>query len=264
MSATARRDYAPWEVGAAFLVAACVQLSAFMVLYFTRSNSVGAVAETDKGTQLPVKVQPVLDLEGQDLKLGGKKPVLPDMWAAPPKPAPNKAPDETAVSTKADQETAPEKDKKVAPPDADIPPPDAETSDEPRDAAKTDEKSDADPLASSEKAPGTNSEGSDQGIQNGTALEVNAANLYHTRVSSFLNRQVQVSCGSGESKSTGVTVVLSGTSITSASAGGTGDAEFDAAVKGAIAGLVGQSIPPPPDQYPQFLKPSFAFTVKCH
>ena len=264
MSATASRDYAPWEIGAAFFIAACIQLGAGVTLYFTKMNSVGAVAEVDKGNQLPVKVQPVLDLDGPLLKLGGKKPVLPDMWQSPPKPSPAKAPDEAFVSPKADDQKTPEKeDRKMADAGTEPPPPDAATTDEPVDAAKTDQTTDANPLETSDKPPGTNTEGSDQGIKDGTALEANASNIYHTRVAAFLNRQVQVSC-SGDTKSASVTVSLSGTSVTSASAGSTGDADFDGKVKAAAGGLVGQSIPPPPDQYPQFLKPSFTFTVRCH
>ena len=59
MSASVLRDYAPWEVGAAFLIACCVQLGTGIVLYLSRVDVIGSSPEIDKGTQLPVRVQPV-------------------------------------------------------------------------------------------------------------------------------------------------------------------------------------------------------------
>ena len=83
MRATTYSDYAPWEVLLTIFLAAGVQLGAIVTFHFGQKNLIGDLPEVDKGAELPVKVIPVLDLDGLTLKLGGKKPVLPDMWQAP-------------------------------------------------------------------------------------------------------------------------------------------------------------------------------------
>jgi hypothetical protein len=268
VSATALRDYAPWEVGAALLIACSVQLAAGVVLYFTRVDVIAAAPEVDKGAQLPVKVQPVLDLDGPLLKLGGKKPVLPDMWQAPPRPSPAKAPDQSFASTKADPDAEPpdpEHKKKMADAGTEPPPPDASTGEETPDADKA-EPTDANPIEASDKPPGTTQEGDPNGVKDGTEtdpLKVNAARMYNARLVSFFNRFAAGKCAGAEGTSTSASVTLSGTTVSSIHVSSSGNAAFDAAIPPAMQAAVGQSDPPPPENFPEFLKPSFSFTIVC-
>ncbi len=266
MSATLARDYEPWEVGAAFLIACCVPLATGVVLYLSRVDVIGSSPEVDKGSQLPVKVQPVLDLEGPMLKLGGKKPVLPDMWQAPQRPTPQKAPDEAFASSKSDPDAeSPEKKKKMADAGTEPPPPDAATGEETPDADKA-EPSDANPIETSDKPPGTIESGDPNGVKNGTEtdpLKVNAAKMYNARLVSFFNRFAAGKCAGAEGTSAGASVTLSGTTVSSIHVGSTGNAAFDAAIPAAMQAAVGQSVPPPPENFPEFLKPSFSFTIVC-
>lgn len=268
MSATATRDYAPWEVGAAFLIACCVQLAAGVVLYLTRVDVIAEAPEVDKGAQLPVKVQPVLDLDGPLLKLGGKKPVLPDMWQAPPRPSPAKAPDQAFASTKADPSAEPpdpEHKKKMADAGTEPPPPDADKGEETQDADKA-APTDANPIDPSDKPPGTTQEGDPNGVKEGTEtdpLKVNAARMYNARLVSFFNRFAAGKCTGAEGTSTSASVSLSGTTVSSIHVNASGNAAFDAAIPPAMQAAVGQSVPPPPENFPEFLKPSFSFTIVC-
>jgi len=100
------RDYEPWEIASAIVIAFCVQVGTVTVMYLSKITdracqktdepvcAVGEKAECILGhweckqVDTPddsMKVMPVLDMEAVALaKLGGKKAVLPEMWDRAP------------------------------------------------------------------------------------------------------------------------------------------------------------------------------------
>ena len=119
------RDYEPWEIGIGVVVAAVVQAAAGGMLYIASDKNADK-HEVAHGSEVPVKVTPVIDTEMLTAKLGGKKAVLPDMWQRAPasvkkevqaKPPP---PEVAAPSPDAqtDVDDIPDKEKKVASVDA--------------------------------------------------------------------------------------------------------------------------------------------------
>jgi len=260
-SATA--DYAPWEVGVALTLAAAAQVGGVLLVHFGQKDVVSDLPEIDKGMEMPVKVKPVLDLEGVALKQGGKKPVLPDMWQAPKPPArpQTKAPDQAFASTKADENEVPEKSSKpMAQADAAVPPPDAGDKDIP-DAAT--EPSDAGTTEPTDKPEGNKQEGVDGGVADGKstdATERNQKATYAARIGAFLAGIGRRGCGGGKGTVSG-SVSLSGGTITSVSIGSS-DPDLSG-VGPAMQGAVGQQIPPPPDEHPDWMPSSFAVTIVC-
>jgi hypothetical protein len=271
VSATYKSDYEPWEVASAILVSVCIQVGAGIMLYVT-SDSVYLAPEIEKPVgETPVKVTPVLDLDSPLLKLGGKKPKLPDMWNAPPRPKPAAAPktDKAFVSTKASEkpEDAPKKDQPVA--EASVEPPkdlpDAGTPENPTESP-TDPDSSANPIETSNLPPGVTQEGSPDGVRDGTEVDptkVNASRMYQARLVSYFNRFAAGKCAGAEGTSTSATVRLSGLTVASISVAPSGNAAFDASIPPAMQGAVGTSVPPPPENFPEFLKPSFGITIVC-
>lgn len=159
------RDYEPWEIASAIVIAICVQLGTGTIMYLSRTpdrscdkREEPVCAPNEKAEcvlghwecteVLPkedaVKVKPVLDMEAVALaKLGGKKAVLPEMWDRAPESVKKKiqdqppvVPDDVAApSVKAKHTDEPPDAGKVATIDAaGEGPPDAEAT-EPTDAA---------------------------------------------------------------------------------------------------------------------------------
>jgi hypothetical protein len=269
VTATYKSDYEPWEVASAVLVSVCIQIGAGIMLYVT-SDTVYQAPEIEKPIgETPVKVTPVLDLDSPLLKLGGKKPRLPDMWNAPPRPKPAAKSEKAFASTKASEkpEDAPPKDKEVA--KGDEKPPE-QTSDagtpEPTPEGPTDPDSTANPTETSDMPPGVNQEGSPDGVKEGTETDpakVSAARMYQARLVGYFNRFAAGKCAGAEGTSTSATVQLSGLTVSSISVAPSGNAAFDAAIPPAMQAAVGSSVPPPPENFPEFLKPSFGITIVC-
>lgn len=270
MSATFARDYDPIEVGAACFVAFCLQVGVGIFFYFKSDGSILTRVEAQGATEIavPVKMTPVLDLDGPMLKLGGKKPKLPDMWQAAPPPALRPKPrEETVASTKAaETPEAATTNKPVAKPDETAAP---ETSATPESTALPDPSasptstSTADP---SDKPPGDKDEGDPNGAKDGTEtdpLKVNAARMYQSRLTSFFNRYISGKCAGAEGAAAGATISVSGLTVTSVVVGSSGNATFDSQVAPALQGAKGASVPPPPENYPEFLKPTFSVSVRC-
>ncbi len=264
MRATAQEDYRVWELGLVTAVAITAQLAVLVLLNVRVKRVVSDVPEIDKGIETPVKVKPVLDLEGVPLKLGGKKPVLPDMWQAPvPRaPAPPKASDKSFASTKTDDTEAPEKKKPMASAGTEPPPPDAGEK-EPLDAST--EPPDAGTAEPSDTPPGQKDEGTDAGVPDGKttdAAEKNQKATYAARIGAFLASIGRSHCG-GAHGTVGGTVTLSGQTVASISMNPSGNADIDSNVIPAMQGAVGQQIPPPPDEHPDWVPSSFAVTINC-
>lgn len=280
MASTLTSDFAPWEVGAAIVIALAVQLGNGVALWAAKTPEAD-IAEVDKAVEQPVKVKPVMDEEAlQAAKLGGKKVKLPDMWERAPasvkkaiqeKPAP--PPDVAAPSTKADESTTaiPDKDKKVGTvEDAGT---EVDASTEGADAGLTESNEDAGP-ATLDSDGGTGN-GTDKpgcvgpGCEADGGLDDFQAGQYQGRLVSFFKRGFSVT-GLGlppeeiKKLAVSVSVQLSGDgTVSSFSMGSSGNATFDAAARAAMQGKVGQPVPNPPEDRPDLKRSSLSFTMTC-
>ncbi len=221
--------------------------------------------EIDPGIAVPIQVTPVLDVESPLLKLGGKKVryKLPDRWV---RQAPQKRVERRAfASTKADKsaEAAVPPEVKMADAGTDPPDPDAAVAKE-VDQEIT-EETDAGPANVDE-------EGHADGVPEGTEtdpLKARAANLYHSRILAFLTAPFRSRCSGLDPKdfeacqpSASVQLGADGT-VVGYSFNPCGTASVDGAARAALGNIQGQSIPPPPENYPNLRPNSFHVTYVC-
>jgi hypothetical protein len=260
-------DYQSFEV----LVATCIALSvpvwSALLLSMTNFDSYGtapAIAPTD---EINMKVKPVIDMDSPFLKLGGgkgKKIQLPDAWKKKVVPT-TKPEDKSAAAPKAQVSTkAGDSEDDITDagletdPDAEAIDPDAAVGDDPDAAA------DGSGGATGDDAPegGGTADGSPIGTET-NPLKVNAINKYRGRIHAFLYAGWRCPTTAKAECTATATVQLSGTSITSASVSGCGDGAVDGAASAHANSKVGQSIPPPPENYPDIVPPSMTIAYRC-
>ncbi len=255
-------DFQPLEIASGCLAMIIVMAGTYLAFELTKMT-IAVTPEGDTGIEKAVRVIPMLDPDTPLLKLGGKKPKLPDAWV---KKTPQKMETEKAfVSTKAEKTEAavPDKEIKIADAGTKPPEPDAEV-------IKDQETEIKDEPDAGEQA--FNNEGHAAGDEKGTEtdpLKARAVDQYRARVAGFFSSRFRVS-GSGlpdeqlTALRAGATVQLSGTSVTGFSISPSGNAAFDAAAQSALQSTVGSSIPPPPENYPDLgVGSSFSVTLVC-
>lgn len=257
-----RSDFEGWEIGVAIVVAIGIQIGAGIALHAAQLDIKALAPPIEKGTETPVAVKPVLDLDSPLLKFGSKKKYkLPDQWVrqAPKKRVVRK----THVSTKAKKtaEDIPDEDIPMADAGEEPPDPDAEfikeqdTEFDETDAgeAKTDEEGHAD------------------GVVGGTEmdpLKARAIDLYRARIAGFFTSAFSVH-GTGlsqeqlEALAASASVQLNGLTVQSFTLNPSGNAQFDAAARTALQSRVGQQIPPPPENYPDAMQNQISLTFVC-
>lgn len=263
------RDFLPREIVIAALVAAAVQGAALWALRSASfAPSSAALAAASEPVAVPVKIVSALDIDLNTplLKLGGK-------------PDPSKLPDqavEQAPKARAEEKAfvSTEAGKTVA----DIPPPEvkvaeAGTPPPPKDAEIT-KQVDTPIAADADAGPPANVPvvGSSDGVKEGTEtdpLKARAVDLYRARIIGWFSRRFRVK-GSGLSADellkyrVSATVELSadrhvvGYSIVSS-----GNPTFDAAARAALDGARGESIPEPPENYPDAVQRTIRLTFVC-
>jgi outer membrane biosynthesis protein TonB len=255
-------DYQPLEVASGALAAIIVLFGTYLAFELTKMTFAKA-PEADIGAERAVRVIPMLDLDAPLLKLGGKKPKLPDAWV---KKTPQKLEEKKAfVSTKAEktEDAIPPEEVKIA--DAGTKPPDPDAEVVKEQETPIEEQADAGEQAFAQ-------EGHAAGDEKGTEtdpLKARAIDQYRARVASFFSSRFRVS-GSGlpeeqlTSIRVGATVTLAGTTVTGFSLSPSGNPAFDSAAQAALQSTVGSSIPPPPENYPDLgVGSSFSVTFYC-
>jgi hypothetical protein len=259
-------DFQPGELVVAVLFAFFVLAGAAVVLRASGLDRPAAVPEIDKGTAIPVKIIPVLDLDAPLLKLGGKRDrtKLPDRWVRQ-KPVP-RVEEKAFVSPKADktEHDIPPPDMKIADAGTRPPPPDAAVAKEVDTPVTT--PVDAGPVAN------VDTKGSADGVKEGTEtdpLKARAVDLYRQRIIGWFASRFRVS-GSGLSAAelakyrVGASVELSSDRrVTGYSITPSGNAAFDAAARAALEGSKGNQIPPPPENYPDVVQSAIHLTFVC-
>jgi len=265
-TATQRAELPAGYVGAAVaafatgeLIVAFTMAFAIEILFFAVLVRAGSTAHIDEeriaeAKPIPIAVKPVLD-DTPLLKLGGKKvrAKLPDMWK---KQAPIKRfKARSAPSPDAEDSVDAIPKSEVATGDAGVPPPDAEVA---KEVDEDIEQMDASPDVESN----VEGEGSPDGVKEGTEtdpLKARAVSLYRAKLINWFNRRwrvpTQIPCQDLVKLSASVVANVGGDrsvvayTLTSAS----GNADFDASVRAAMDGTVGQQLPPPPPNYPDIL-----------
>lgn len=265
-TARALSDFRAGEVVISVLVSVAVLVGAGVALSAAALDRPAATPEIDKGTAVPVKVVPVLDLDAPLLKLGGKRDPgkLPDRWVRrKPKP---RAEQRSFVSTKAGKTTQdiPPPEVKMAEAKTKPPPPDAELTkqvDTPVEGVV-----DAGPPANVDQ------EGHADGVKEGTEvdpLKARAVDLYRAKIAAWFSGKFRVS-GSGLSKedllkykvAASVSVGADRT-VTSYTINPSGNAAFDAAARAALDSAKGKELPPPPENYPDVVQSRINVTFVC-
>ncbi|AKT43506.1 TonB C-terminal domain-containing protein [Chondromyces crocatus] len=259
-----RSDFRAFDIAVALFVGLSIQVGAGVAISLANLSAPAELPEIDKGPEKPVRVIPVLDLDAPALKLGGKKVnyKLPDRWVKQtPKP---RVEQQAFVSTKAGKEEKdiPKPEIKVADAGTEIPPPDAEVAKEVEivlDAAVDVEVANVD------------QEGHSDGVIDGTEtdpLKARAIDLYLDRVRRWFSSRFRVG-GSGlppeelTKYRPSAVIVLSNGTMQSYTLNPSGNAAFDAAARATLEGARGQSLPSPPENYPDLGTKSIGVTFVC-
>ena len=220
----------------------------------------------EKGAGTPVKIVPILALDAPLLKLGGTPDAtkLPDRWVK--KSAKARAVEQAHVSTAAEKTVAaiPPPDLPVAKAGTPPPPPDAELT----------KQVDAPVVPTSEPAKPSNVPvvGHQDGVTDGTEtdpLKARAVDLCRARIVAWFASRFRVK-GSGLADDellgyrVGATVEIGADrSVGGFSLTASGNAVFDAAARSALEGAKGQSLPPPPENYPDIVQSRIHLTFVC-
>jgi len=261
----ARGDFTPSDFAVALFVALAIQAAAAMAIRKANLSSQAAAPAIEKG-EIPVKVIPVLDMDTPLLKLGGKrdKMKLPDRWVRQtPKP---RVEEKAFVTPKAGktEEDIPPPEVKIADAGTEVPPPDAEV------AKEVDTEIDPTQIDAGDPA-NVDQEGHQDGVAEGTEadpLKARAVDLYLARIAGWFSSRFRVS-GSGLSADEltkykpRAVIILSGGRMQSYSLTPSGNPTFDAAARATLEGAKGQSLPPPPENYPDLGEKQVAVTFVC-
>jgi hypothetical protein len=249
-------------LGAAAL-AALVEggLAAVMLL---ASSAKGFVPRPEPAPrEMSIAVKPILDLPL--LKKGGKpRPnKLPEMWkpAAPvkrvePRAVPTPlAPKEPLPPPDKDKEKEkpepPKPEEKPTPPEAPVP-------------RRVDDMVKQMQREADEDEPNVPEKGAADGVENGTEtdpLKARAVDLYRVKLINWFKQEFsppvdEIDCATLKGLRASVTAqIASDGTVASYTMVPSGNAIFDARVRRAMDARVGQSIPPPPPNYPDLLEP---------
>lgn len=259
-------DFRPSEWAAAIGTALAVMVAAGFALRVAALDRPAALPEIDRGSAVPVRVVPVLDLDAPLLKLGGKrdKMKLPDRWV---RQAPKPRVEERAfVSPKAGktEQDIPPPEVKIADAGTPPPPPDAEV------AKQVDTPIaptiDAGPVANVDQ------EGHQDGVKEGTEtdpLKARAVDLYRARIAGWFKSRFRVS-GSGlgpdeivKPRVGAVVQISADRTVVGYTLAPSGNAAFDAAARSMLDGTKGQALPPPPENYPDIVQSQIQITLIC-
>jgi hypothetical protein len=258
-------DFRASEIAVACVTAACVLAGAGFALSATALDRPAAAPEIDKGTALPVRVVPVLDLDAPLLKLGGQHTAakLPDRWVKQTPKA--RAEQKAFVSPKAGkaEHDAPAPEVKVAAAKEKPPPPDAELT----------KHVDAPVVPIDAGAPANVPEkGHSDGVREGTEtdpLKARAVDLYRAKIAAWFSGRFRVT-GSGLSREELLAHKVAATveigadrTVVGYTLVPSGNGAFDAAARATLESSKGQSIPPPPENYPDVVQSRINVTFVC-
>lgn len=258
-------DFRKSELAAGVLVACSVLSGAGLALSATALDRPAAAPEIDRGVATPVKIIPVLDTEAPLLKLGGTRDLtkLPDRWVKQaPKPRVEQRSFVSPKAGKAESDIPPPEVKRAAPEDK-PPPPEAEI------AKQVDSPA---PAVSAAAPANVDEKGHADGVREGTELDplkARAVDLYRAKIAAWFSGRFRVS-GSGLASEELVRYRVSATveigpdrSVVGYQLHPSGHPAFDAAARAALESSRGQSLPPPPESYPDVVQSRINVTFVC-
>ncbi len=266
MSAASLSDFRASEIVVSVVFGCVVLTGAAFATSRSGLARPAAAPAIDRGTALPVRVTPVLDLDAPLLKLGGKRDTarLPDRWVRQaPRP---RVEQRVFASTKAgkSERDAPPQEVKMAAADTRPPPPDAEI------ARQVDT-----PVAAVVDAgapANVDQVGHADGVKEGTEtdpLKARAVDIYRAKIAAWFSSRFRVS-GSGLGKDELVKVRVSATvtlgadrTVSGYTVVPSGNAVFDRAAHATLEGSRGQALPPPPENYPDVAQTRINVTFVC-
>jgi hypothetical protein len=236
-------------------VAALIQGGIVVLLLLAHSAGGFVPRPEPPPREMVIAVKPILDLPL--LKQGGKprKNKLPDMWKPPQQ---IKRVEQKSVPSTQTKRTDPIPESKIAKTDEKPPPPDAPVAKHVDPTLPEVEREEVD-------APNVPEEGAVDGVEEGTEtdpLKARAVDLYRVKLIGWFRQgfsapndevdceilktlQVKVTAQIGPDRTvTGYDMVPSGNAI------------FDARVRRVMESRVGQTVPPPPPNYPDILSPT--------
>lgn len=264
--ALARADFRAGEILVSIFFGFAVLVGAALALSASGLDKLAVAPEIEKGTAIPVKVIPVLDLDAPMLKLGGQRNLakLPDRWVKQaPKP---RAEQKAFASTKAgkSEHDIPAPEVKVADAGTRPPPPNVEI------AKQVDTPFVAVPDAG---APANvDQAGHADGVKEGTEvdpLKARAVDLYRAKIAGWFSSRFRVT-GSGlahdeltKYRVRATVSVGADRTVTSYTLVPSGNAAFDSAARTTLEGAKGQELPPPPENYPDVAQRQINVTFVC-
>jgi hypothetical protein len=250
------QTFLPHELAVAAGLALVIETTLLVVLSTAANDAKITAREAAPPPPVPIQVKPVLD-ELPLLKLGSKKmkAKLPDMWVKKPPIKRYEAASAPSPSAEATPEKIPTTP--LAKPSAEAPPPDAAI------AKKVDEV--IPPDAGPAKAANLPTEGAEDGVKEGTEtdpLKAFAVSQYRMKIAAWFRARFQrpkdIPCEELKTLKASVAASVSGERTVSgySLSRPSGNATFDASVKGTLDGIVGggAELPPPPPNYPDILE----------
>jgi hypothetical protein len=255
-------DFRPEEVLAAVAGTGAIPVAVVVITIVAEllglfGRPLTGMPEVDRGLGEPIRVKPVVDMDSPLLKLGGKAQ-LPKEWEKPEPDPQTPVREQTAVvspQAKDDPNAIPDKDTPLHTGDAG-PDPDAEV-------VKDGEQASTD--AGTEAAGGGSPAGSKDGTET-DPLKGRAASRYHGMILGFLKAGFvcpQLPEGAPKCSPSASVTIAGDLTVTSVSFSPCGVPEIDSAAGAAANSKKGQSIPPPPENYPELQPSSFAVTYVC-
>jgi hypothetical protein len=261
-----RGEFRRGEVAAALAASALVLAASGLALRGAVAARREAVPVTHPDTLVPVRITPVVDLDAPILKLGGKRDPtrLPDRWVRPH--ATPRVEQKSYVSTKAskDEHDIPPRDVAVADAGTPLPPPDAAI------AKQVDVVSP--PMVDAGAPANVDVAGHADGLKEGTEtdpLKARAVDLYRAKIAAWFSSRFGVH-GSGLARDQLLALRVPATvqigadhQVTGFSITPSGNATFDAAARATLEGAKGQTLPPPPENYPEVEQHQISVTFVC-
>ena len=258
-------DHRPEEVAAAAFIAASMPVWIIIAWSITRLGlHAEGVPNVEKGTATPIRVTPMIDMDSPVLKGGNKKVKFPSAWEVAPKPTPRQKSAVVSPNSVDDPDAIPDPMPVYdggAPPD-----PDASTTTNPdADVSPETGTGGGEPG----ELPGGEGDGGSPGSPDGNTtdrLKVRAAMQYRARLTSFFKagfRCPQLPEGASKCSPTGSVTISGGLVVTSTSFAPCGVIEIDSAAQSVLTSKQGQSVPPPPEEYPELQMSSISFTYSC-
>ncbi len=246
------RAFSPGEIAGSVTIAALIQ-GGIVVLLLLAHTAGGFVPRPEPPPrEMSIAVKPMLDLPL--LKQGGKprKNKLPDMWKPPQQ---IKRVEQKSVPSTQTKRTDPVPETKVVKKDEKPPPPDTPV-------AKHVDETLPEVEREEEEAPNVPEEGAVDGVEEGTEtdpLKARAVDLYRVKLTNWFKQgfsppNEEVDCETLKNLQARVTAHIGpDRTVTSYDIVPSGNEIFDARVRRAMEGRVGQSVPPPPPNYPEIL-----------